>query len=188
MTQTNFVYLYFLFYYSRNKESFFEFYEVIIWIRNHSSSTMSLVHISTISRHRFTGSQKFSLVSLESYELRYIFVIEEKNIQKYSMQSKIVLPVCFDIICMIFYYQLQNFSISLCTNSVVIYREKKFSLTVFYPNYIQKKREKVFFNFILKQHWIPIAVWWSLNDSVITHKITIRSNVQHLRWCDVMTL
>lgn len=22
-----------------------------------------------------------------------------------------------------------------------------------------KTREKVFFNFILKQHWIPIAVW-----------------------------
>lgn len=103
---------------------------------------MSLVHILIISEHCFTGSQKFSLVSLESYELRYIFVIEEKNIQKYSMQSKIVLPVCFDIICMIFYYQLQNFSISLCTNSVVIYREKKFSLPVFYPNYIQKQGKK----------------------------------------------
>lgn len=108
----------------------FEFYEVIIWIRNHSSSIMSLVHILIISRHRFTGSQKFSLVSLELYESRYIFLIEEKNIQKYSMQSKIVLPVCFDIIRMIFYYHLQNFSISLWTNSV------------FYPNYIQKQGKR----------------------------------------------
>lgn len=142
MIQTHFVYLYFLFYYLRNKESLFEFYEVIIWIRNHSSSIMSFVHILTISRHRFTGLQKFSLVSLESYQLRYIFLIEEKYIKKIYIHRTILLPVCFDIIRMIFYYQLQNFSIYLCTNSVVIYREKKFSLPVFYPNYIQKQGKR----------------------------------------------
>lgn len=107
---------------------------------------------------------------------------------KIYIHRKIVLPVCFGIIRMlIFYYQLQKFRISLCTNSVVIYREKILLACVLSQLYT-KTREKAFFNFILKQHWIPIAVCWSLNDSVITHTITIRSNVQHLRWSDVMTL
>lgn len=145
-----------------NKESFFEHYEFSAYINHKQTPFHWIAKIQ---------SCQFGVVWIKIY----IFLIEEKNIQKYSMQSKIVLPVCFDIICMIFYYQLQNFSISLWTNSV------------FYQLYT-KTREKVFFNFILKQHWIPIAVWWSLNDSVITHTITIRSNVQHLRWCDVMTL
>lgn len=156
-----------------NKESFLEHYEFSAYINHKQTPFHWIAKIQ---------SCQFGVVWIKIY-----FLDRGKIHTKIYIHRKIVLPVCFDIKSMIFYYQLQKFSISLCTNSVVIYREKKFSLTVLSQLYT-KKREKVFFNFILKQHWIPIAVWWSLNDSVITHTITIRSNVQHLRWSDVMTL
>lgn len=102
-----------------NKESFFDFIFVCIFplLRKYI-----LIHTTL----NFCDPVKRCLLMIKIY-----------------IHRKIVLPVCFGIIrMMIFYYQLQKFRISLCTNSVVIYREKKFSLPVFYPNYIQKQGKR----------------------------------------------
>lgn len=127
-----------------NKESFLEHCEFCAYINHKQTPFHWIAKIQ---------SCQFGVVSIKIHFLNRGKI--HKNI--YILRT-ILLPVCFDIIRMIFYYQLQNFSIYLCTNSVVIYGEKKFSLTVLSQLYT-KTREKVFFNFILKQHWIPIAVW-----------------------------
>lgn len=111
-----------------NKESFFEHYEFSAYFNHKQTPFHWIAKIQ---------SCQFGVVWLKIY-----FLNRGKIHTKIYIHRKIVLPVCFDIIRMIFYYQLQKFRISLCTNSVVIYREKKFFLPVFYPNYIQKQGKK----------------------------------------------